>query len=625
MFKRFLRILTLIMIIAMIAHTALVDTVALAQGKVTMSVKMSPSAVQPGEPFELIYNITNSMDKPVRVRIREELYNHVTNVKETTMLERSIAPGEKQEIRSADEGEAHKAIDGYVTYLVEYQVEGQDEWVVLGEGAFDIFSIGFKVSYAAGASRVKRGDEVEYVAVVESTSNVALTDITVMDSQFGELGKISKLQPGQKKTVKRKFKLEDTTESYLILRYKDPLAVRGEMLQEFPDATVKVEVEEFQPVYSMEVQGSVDKQQITSAQEVTFTLKVKNTGNVTLKNIQCTDWKGKVFYEIVQLLPGQETTATYKTTIDSAGKYTITCSGVPEDGAQKVQATYTAEISTLEAMVEIERTFEPQKVAPGDTVTLTYVIRNTGRVGLKDVSVDEPELGNIATFDSLKPGEEKVVSVEREMDDDGITSKPVLTASDEVTGAPYRYEADELLIPVETVDKTPRVSIDVQVNPPSLEKAGAVEVKCTIKNDGEVALKNIEVSIEDLANERNIGMGSMLVLGPGEEQTFTLSHLSVEQTGSFVVVVKAEDEEGNDLEFKSQQFEVTVGVTDEAEDQGGSNSGKATILKVVLTIVIFLIMLVAGTLIYLVRDSLPFFSKRKGLKNRATGRSTGGH
>lgn len=621
MFKRFWRILVGIVIVAMIAQIVPVDMVALAQGKVTMSVRMSPSAVQPGEPFKLIYNITNSMDKPVKVRIREELHNHVTNVKETTMLESSIAPGEKREISSADEGEAYKAIDGYVTYLVEYQVEGQDEWVVLGEGVFDIFNIGFKVSYSANASKVNRGDEVEYVAVVESISNVTLTDITVMDSQFGELGKIQKLQPGQRKTVKKKFKLGGTTESYPILRYRDPLAVRGDLLQEFPDATVKVEVEEAQPVYSLEVQGNVDKKQITSAQEVTFTLKVKNAGNVTIKDIQCTDWEGKVFYEIIQLLPGQETTATYKAIIDSPGRYTITCSGVSEDGAQKVQASYTAEISSIEAMVDIEREFEPKEAAPGDTVTLTYIIRNTGKVGLKDVSVDEPELGNIASFDSLKPGEEKVVSVEKEMDDDGIISRTVLTAKDDLTGAPYRYEADELLIPAKVPDRAAHVSIDVEVDPPALEKAGAVQVKCTVKNDGGASLKNIEIFIEDSVKERNVAMGSMLVLDPGDEQTFTLPHLSVEETSSFVVVVKAEDQEGNDLEFRSQSFEVTVGMADESQDESGLSSGKVTLLKVALTVVIFLIILVSGTLIYMVRDSLPFFRRRKGLKHRAAGRS----
>ncbi|MBM7582575.1 putative membrane protein [Caldicoprobacter guelmensis] len=614
---RYWKWLPIFMVFMLIAQALLSDVMVLAQGKVTISVEVSPSVIQPGEPFKIMYSITNSMDKPIKVRIREDFYNHRTNENETTVFERSIAPGEKQEISSADGGSTYVAIDGYVTYRVEYQVEGQSEWAVLKEGTFDIFNIGFSVSYSASPPQIKTGERVEYVAEVKSTSNVVLEDIVVMDSQLGELGRISRLEPGEEKTVKNKFNLEKSTESYLILKYKDPLAIGGDMQQEFQNARVKVEVVKPQPVYSLSLEGGVDKRQIASPQEVTFTLRIKNTGDVTLKNIQCIDWKGKNFYEIIQLLPGQETVATYKAMVDSAGKYTITCSGVPEDSTQKVEASYTVEISKVEAAVEIERKFEPPKVAPGGIVTLTYTIRNTGKVALKGVEVYEPEMGNIASFDSLRPGEEKVVSIEKEMDDDGIVSKTILTAKDELTGAPYKYEADELLIPAEVSEKAANVSIDVEVEPPSLEKAGAVRVKCTIKNDGGVALRNIEVFIEDLIKERKVGMGSALVLNPGEEKTFNLPYLSVEETSSFVVVVKAQDQEGNDLEFRSQQFEVTVGVTDKAQNPGGLDSGKVAILKTALTVVIFLIILTSGMLIYLVRDSLSFFKRRKSLKHRA--------
>lgn len=617
MYSRWWNLLSIFVVFMFIAHMVLTDTVVLAQGKVTMSVRMSPSVIQVGEPFKIIYNIANSIDKTIRVRIREDLYNNRTKEKETSVFERNIAPGERQEISSSDENNSYIAIDGYVTYLVEYQVEGQSEWIVLGEGTFDILNIGFNVNYSASASQVKMGDEVEYTAVVKSTSNVVLRDIVVMDSQFGELGRIPMLEPGQKETVKSKFKLENNTESYLILRYKDPLPGGEDMQQEFPGTRVRVEVVKPQPVYSLGLEGSVDKQQIISPQEVTFTLKIKNTGDASLKNIQCTDWKGKTFYEIVQLLPGQETVATYKAMIDSAGQYTIKCSGVPDNGTQKVEASYTVEISKIEAGVEIERKFEPQEVVPGDTVTIAYIIRNTGKVALKNVAVHEPELGDIASFDILKPGEEKVVSVEKKMDNDGIVSKTVLTAKDELTGIPYRYEANELLIPAEVSEKAANISIDVEVDPSSLEKAGVVQVKCTIKNDGGVALKNIEVFIEELTKERKIGLGSLLVLNPGEEKNFNLSHLSVEETGSFVVVVKAQDQKGNDLEFRSRQFEVTVGVTDEAQPTRDLDSGNVTLLKVALTVVIFLIILTSGTLIYLVRDSLPFFKKRRSLKHRA--------
>ena len=83
--------------------------------------------------------------------------------------------------------------------------------------------------------------------------------------------------------------------------------------------------------------------------------------------------------------------------------------------------------------------------------------------------------GNVASFDKLKPGEEKAFSVQREMDEDGIVSKTVVTAKDENSGESYRFEAEELVISAVDDARNARLSIDVTVNPPT-EKAGAVEL-----------------------------------------------------------------------------------------------------------------------------------------------------
>src|SRR5690606_6441661 len=134
-------------------------------------------------------------------------------------------------------------------------------------------------------------------------------------------------------------------------------------------------------------------------------LQIKNTGNVALNNVQCTDWNGNVFFEIVKLLPGQETTAEYKARISPDKEYKIVCSGTPEDGAQKVNAAYNLTVKKAQANIEITRSYEPEEAAPGDTVTINYTVKNTGNVTLVDIAVDEPEFGNVASFDKLKPGE----------------------------------------------------------------------------------------------------------------------------------------------------------------------------------------------------------------------------
>ena len=163
-------------------------------------------------------------------------------------------------------------------------------------------------------------------------------------------------------------------------------------------------------MYSLELSGSVDKSFITSEEEVTIKLRIKNSGNVALNNVQCTDWNGNVFFEIVSLAPGQETTAEYKARVSPDKEYKIICSGTPEDGAEKVNAAYNIMIKKAEANIDIKREFEPQEIAPGDMVTLNYTIINSGNVTLVNGVVEEPELGNVSSFDKLEPGEEKTFS-----------------------------------------------------------------------------------------------------------------------------------------------------------------------------------------------------------------------
>ena len=60
--------------------------------------------------------------------------------------------------------------------------------------------------------------------------------------------------------------------------------------------------------------------------------------------------------------------------------------------------------------------------------------------------------------------------VQAEMDEDGIISKTVVTAKDPDTGETYRFEADELLIPVAGGGQNVHLSIDVTFDPPALKR-----------------------------------------------------------------------------------------------------------------------------------------------------------
>ncbi len=583
------------------------DTITLAQGE----VKLDASLVELGETFRLVYKITNSTDKNIeQIQITETIYNKNNEVEEskTSKIDGGISLNSQRDI----DGETHNAIEGYIHYLVEYRMEGEEGWVKLREGevTLNLINIDIKVTYKAKhPDKVMKGEEVQYTAVIQSTSNVPLKNVTVLDTKLGELGNISVLNPGEKKTITKYFKLQETTESHIIVQHDHPINGQEQMTHNLTNAKVKVKVEEESPVYSLEVVGAVDKPYIPSPEEVTFTLRLKNSGNAALINVQCIDWNGNVFFQVDRLAPNKDVTTEYTVKVSPDKSYEIICSGMVEDGSQKVQSSYTAQILKTAPKIEIERRFTPEETVPGDTVTIEYTIRNTGNITLMDVKVDEPELGGIASFDSLKPGETKDFSIEKIMDEDGIISKTIVTAREEETGNPYRYEADELVIPAKATGQVAHVSISVTVNPEQLGEAGSVELLCTVRNDGEVTLNNVEVILK----ERNIPMGSVLELNPGDEETFKISQLGMEETESFTIVVKAQAQQGNYVEFSSEPFEIIVGGED-AQGDSASDTGKAMLLKTVFIVIIFLIILTAGVLLYMVRDSLPFFRNRKNQK-----------
>src|SRR5690606_18678188 len=99
---------------------------------------------------------------------RQQLTRHVT------VTEKSVPAGEEMSFA----GEEQNAINGYIRYVVEYQMQDEDQWISLDEGEEVIINVGFKVNYKANVSgKVKKDEEVQYTAVVESTSNVPLLDV----------------------------------------------------------------------------------------------------------------------------------------------------------------------------------------------------------------------------------------------------------------------------------------------------------------------------------------------------------------------------------------------------------------------------------------------------------------
>src|SRR5437588_529981 len=82
-------------------------------------------------------------------------------------------------------------------------------------------------------------------------------------------------------------------------------------------------------------------------------------------------------------------------TIDPAGEFTV-------GATQTVTVTVTNTLKPLGIL--IEKSVTPTSGAPGDTVTYTFKVTNTGQVTLFNILVTDDKLGTIGTIPSLAPG-----------------------------------------------------------------------------------------------------------------------------------------------------------------------------------------------------------------------------
>jgi uncharacterized repeat protein (TIGR01451 family) len=145
---------------------------------------------------------------------------------------------------------------------------------------------------------------------------------------------------------------------------------------------------------------------------VTYSFKVTNTGDVPLSNVTVTDDVLGAIGNVGDLAVGQDKTATKDFTVpaNTTGVTNIgTACGVDSDNTQ-VCDTDPHSLIVIHPTIQIVKTANPTTADPGQTVTYTYVVTNTGDTTLNNVVVTDDVIGNIGTITSLKPSESQTLT-----------------------------------------------------------------------------------------------------------------------------------------------------------------------------------------------------------------------
>jgi len=140
-----------------------------------------------------------------------------------------------------------------------------------------------------------------------------------------------------------------------------------------------------------------------AGEKISYTYTVTNTGNVTLRHVTVHDDRlGAVTCPDTELAPGQTTTceAVHITTRDdvAAGRVVnaATATGVPPTGTPVTGEDRDTVRFIHRPGIEVEKAAFPAKYAvPGELITYTYTVTNTGNVTLRHVRLHDSRLGEI--------------------------------------------------------------------------------------------------------------------------------------------------------------------------------------------------------------------------------------
>ena len=402
-----------------------------------------------------------------------------------------------------------------------------------------------------GDGKAEKGDIIHYTIKITNKGSKKIENLIVEDELLGWIGDTAKkvtIEYNGIETIEGSYevKQEDIDAQKpvknMVVGIYDNEEKTSETENPVVDKTEGVEVNKTSNLVKAEGNKVAGKAEVNDTIE--YAVIVKNTGNVTLKEVTINDEKLNIKdrKESVTLAPGAETTiqlGSYTVTqADVDGQKTIyntvTANGTEgtDPGTPVVDKTEGVKVTKTSNLVKAEGNTAEGKAEVNDTINYAVIVKNTGNVTLKEVTINDEKLNIKDRKESvtLAPGAETTIQLGSytvtQADVDGQkTIYNTVTANG--------TEGTDPGTPV--VDKTEGVKVTKTSNLVKAEgntAEGKAEVNDTInyavivKNTGNVTLKEVTINDEKLnIKDRK----ESVTLAPGAETTIQLGSYTVTQ------------------------------------------------------------------------------------------------
>ncbi len=475
----------------------------------------------------------------------------------------------------------------------------------------------------AGGNAFKVGEVIQYQIVVENTGNVTLNDLEVADAMFKDIHNVNvygdvthtwrgntlivnNLAPGKRAVVTYSYTV--TEEDVLTGKVENTATVsEGEKSKsDDADANTEIAVKELSSTKKLTNKGTGKDGAFKAGETAEFDIVVTNDGNITQKNVIVAEaLEGAVIKEgegysingrgqavIGELKPGKSVTVK--------AAYTVTQKDIDSKAELKNIAKVSGEGTTPDPepvpipkeeqnpdfeVTKIQMT-RPSSYKLGEHVNYLLKVENTGNMTLNlnvsdilgnetvNLSVAEVQMNSIrSTFvghsDSvvliMPPG--AIVTFQYSHT---VTEEDILTLNGElVNTATAVFEDTKKQAEVKVGIETPNPHLTVEKKTTSRPKNGStyalgekIEYSITVKNDGNLTIKDVTVKDELVGKEWSAG-----TLTPGASQTFTAEYVVTEadiaKDPGFVTNEATADGKGPDEEHEP---DVTPGKTTDPTD-----------------------------------------------------------
>ncbi len=264
------------------------------------------------------------------------------------------------------------------------------------------------------SQQIRSGGTANFEVTVTNNGNLTLTNIAVTDALTPACNfTIDSLAPGASSTVKTCSETNVTADFTNTANVEaQPVDASGNAFGDTVTDSDTTAVDVVHPAIT--ISKTPDTQTVTSGGTASFTIRVTNTGDVTLTNVAVTDSLttacAKTKTDIAGL--GSLASAAYveysceSSALTASFVNTASVTATPPVGAA-VTANDSAAVNVVTPGISITKTPEEQTIHKGGTAEFTITVTNTGDVALTGVTVDDPnssdcdkEIGTLAAGES---------------------------------------------------------------------------------------------------------------------------------------------------------------------------------------------------------------------------------